>query len=217
MRMPRPRHGTVIAYAALFFALGGTAIAATGGSFVLGHANKASQPTSLKNTGYGPALQLANGHAGDAPFTINGNKHLVPGLNANYLGGHPASYYARGGTLPSGQSESGMFSAAEGTSTGSGGWIGAGVSYPRPLAHAIQNSHIIDVQGVGPVDHCAGPGQAERGYLCLYNWIRSGVSAGYGYSDEGSSFSTPSVGAVLYFPVTGSYAYAGGEWTVTAP
>lgn len=216
MRISRPRHGTIIAYAALLLAMGGTAVAATGGSFLLGHANSASQPTKLKNTGFGPALQLANGHGGSAPFTVSGNKHLVPGLNANYLGGHPASYFAAGGTLPSGHSESGMFSAAEGTSTGSGGWIADNITYQRPLAQAIENSHIVDVQGVGPVDHCAGPGQAEPGYLCLYNWIHSGVSAGYGYSASGS-FSTPSVGVVLYWPVSGSYAYAGGEWTVTAP
>ena len=216
MRMPRPRHSTIVAYTALFLAMGGTAVAATGGSFILGHANKASQPTSLKNTGYGPALKLANGHGGSAPFTVNGNKHIVPGLNANYLGGHPASYFAKGGTLPSGKSESGMFSAGEGSATGSGGWIADNVTYQRPLTQAIPNSHIIDAQGVGPVDHCPGPGQAERGYLCLYNWLRSGVSSGYGYSSN-SQFSSPSVGVVLYWPVSGGYAYAGGEWTVTAP
>lgn len=216
MRMPRPRHSTLVAYAALFFALGGTAVAATGGSFILGHANKAGQPTALKNTGYGPALQLANGHAGSAPFTVGGNKHIVPGLNANYLGGHPASDFVRAGTLQSGKSESGMFSAAEGSTTGSGGWIGAGVTYPKPLAHPIENANIIDVQGVGPVPNCPGPGRAAPGFLCLYNTIHSGVAAGYGYS-SGSQFSSPSVGAVLYWPVTGSYAYAGGEWTVTAP
>jgi hypothetical protein len=215
MRMPRPRHSTLVAYAALFFALGGSALAATGGSLILGHGNQASQPTSLKNTGYGPALQLSNGHSGSAPFTVNGNSQLVPALNANYLGGHPASYFAQSGTLPSGASESGMFSAAEGSSTGTGGWIGAGITYQRQLAQPIQNAHIIDVEGVGPVDHCAGPGQAERGYLCLYNSIHSGVGAGYGYS-QGTAFSSPSVGVVLYWPVTGSYAYAGGEWTVTA-
>jgi hypothetical protein len=216
MRMSRPRHGTLVAYAALFFAMGGTAIAATGGNLILGHTNKASQPTSLTNTGFGPALRLTNGHAGSAPFTVNGNKHIVSGLNANYVGGHPASDFARSGTLPAGASESGMFSAAEGSSTGSGGWIGAGVTYPRPLAQSIPDSHIIDALGVGPVDHCPGPGQAERGYLCLYNWIHFGVASGYGYSSS-ANFSSPSVGAVLYWPVTGSDAYAGGEWTVTAP
>jgi hypothetical protein len=216
MRMPRPRHSTIAAYTALFLAMGGTAYAATGGSFILGHANKASEPTSLTNTGYGPALKLANGHGGSAPFTVNGNAHVVPGLNSSYLGGHPASYFARSGTLPSGKSESGMFSAGEGSATGAGGWIGAGVTYLRPLAHPILNSHIIDVHGTGPVDHCPAPGQAERGYLCLYNWVYSGVSTGYGYSSN-TQFSSPSVGVVLYWPVTSSEAYAGGEWTVTAP
>lgn len=201
---------------AVLFGGFGIADAATGGNFILGHANTASQPTKLKNTGSGPALQLTNGHSGSAPFTINGNTQLVPGLNANYLGGHPASYFASGGTLPSGKSESGMFSAGEGTSTGSGGYIGAGITYGQPLAHAIQDSHIIDAQGVGPVAHCPGPGRAAPGYLCLYNWIRNRVASGYGYS-TGTEFSSPSVGVVLYWQVTGADAYAGGEWTVTAP
>lgn len=48
-----PKHATVVAYVALSVALGGSAYAATAGTFILGHANKANQPTSLKNTGSG--------------------------------------------------------------------------------------------------------------------------------------------------------------------
>jgi hypothetical protein len=88
MHLPRPKHATVIAYAALFIAMGGTAVAATGGSFILGHSNTAGSTSILKNNGTGPALSLKNGQAGFAPISVNGNKHLVPGLNANYLGGH---------------------------------------------------------------------------------------------------------------------------------
>lgn len=43
----RPSHGTVIAYAALFVALGGTTYAATGGNFIRGKSNSASSKTSL--------------------------------------------------------------------------------------------------------------------------------------------------------------------------
>ena len=43
----RPSHGTVVAYLALFVALGGTTYAATGGNFILGKANTASTQTSL--------------------------------------------------------------------------------------------------------------------------------------------------------------------------
>ena len=40
--MKRPQHSTVVAYLALFVALGGTASAATGGTFLLGRSNYAS-------------------------------------------------------------------------------------------------------------------------------------------------------------------------------
>jgi hypothetical protein len=118
--------------------------------------------------------------------------------------------------LPSGQSESGMFSAGGANDTVAG-YIGAGITYVQPLAMPIADDHIIDVQGVGPVTHCAGPGQADPGYLCLYNNIYNGVDVGYGYSDDAGYFSTPSAGVVLYWTVLGADAYAGGQYTVTAP
>jgi hypothetical protein len=37
-----PRHSTVVAYAALILATGGTAVAATGAAFRVGHVNKAA-------------------------------------------------------------------------------------------------------------------------------------------------------------------------------
>jgi hypothetical protein len=42
----RPTHGTIVAYVALFVALGGTIYAATGGNFILGKPNSASSTTS---------------------------------------------------------------------------------------------------------------------------------------------------------------------------
>lgn len=45
----RPSHGTVVAYLALFIALGGTTYAATGGNFILGKSNSAGAPTQLSS------------------------------------------------------------------------------------------------------------------------------------------------------------------------
>ena len=61
----RPSHGTVVAYLALFVALGGTTYAATGGNFILGQSNSASTPTSL-SSGASQALKVTNStaHAG---------------------------------------------------------------------------------------------------------------------------------------------------------
>jgi hypothetical protein len=58
----RPSHGTVVAYLALFVALGGTAVAANGGNFILGQSNSAGNPTQLTSptTNAAGALRVAN-------------------------------------------------------------------------------------------------------------------------------------------------------------
>jgi hypothetical protein len=116
--------------------------------------------------------------------------------------------------LPSGQSESGNFSGADGGAP-AGGWIGVGITYARPLATPIPDANIIENKGSATSTHCSGPGHADAGYLCLYNSITSGTGAGYGYSTE-TYFPVPSWGVTLYFPVSGTDAYVGGTYTVTA-
>lgn len=115
---------------------------------------------------------------------------------------------------PSGSTQSGVFSAGGGSS--SGGYIGSPAQYRQPLAAQILDSHIIDTAVNPDPALCPGPGSAAPGYLCLYFDTRSGVGTGYGWS-QGPAFPTPSVGATLYFPITSSGSYAAGSWTVTAP
>lgn len=116
MRLNRPSHPTVVAYAALFFALSGTAVAATGGAFVLGRANSASSTTSLSNGG-GTALALGGG-LGRPALTVN-NTAKIPRLNADLLDGVDSTLFARSSSLgvfqrrvsgvcPSGQAVSGV-------------------------------------------------------------------------------------------------------------
>lgn len=95
----KPSHATVIAYLALFFAMGGTAVAATGGTFILGKANSATTTTGLTNTN-GPALTLSS-KAGTAPFTTNSSTKVAR-LNADALDGlDQASFQRRvGGYCP---------------------------------------------------------------------------------------------------------------------
>ena len=115
--------------------------------------------------------------------------------------------------LKSGQSQSGAFSAAAGNSTGSGGWLGVGISYTRPLAAPIADANIVDVR-TGSAPNCPGAGQAAPGYLCLYNSVTNNASSAYMYS---ASAPDGRFGVVVYFPVSGDHPYAGGTWTVTAP
>lgn len=120
--------------------------------------------------------------------------------------------------LPSGQSESGAFSAAGANSAGAGGWIAFEINYPRPLATPIAFDHIIDTAFAADPTHCPGPGHAAPGYLCLYPSARASVGKAYGYSDSPPYTSLPySVGVGLYDPVTGPAPYYNGVWTVTAP
>jgi hypothetical protein len=94
-----------------------------------------------------------------------------------------------------------------------------GITYPRPLAKAIPNGHVIDVQG-STATHCPGIGKADPGYLCLYNGDVSNEDLNYIYST--GSFvhakGKPSYGVVLYWTLHAPGAgYVGGTWTVTAP
>jgi hypothetical protein len=112
LRSRRPSHGTVVAYAALFVALGGTALATTQG-FVLGTTNRvdaASKVTNVKadstqntiasplltlenlTTGTGATALRLNVASGHQPFTVNSSTQ-VPNLNASLLGGKSASAF----------------------------------------------------------------------------------------------------------------------------
>lgn len=88
--MKRPSHSTVVAYVALMMAMSGTAVAATGGAFLLGKSNLAGGPTTLTNTGSGAALAL-KAHTASTPALIVNTKAVVPNLNASLVGGRSAA------------------------------------------------------------------------------------------------------------------------------
>ncbi|HEX8959781.1 MAG TPA: hypothetical protein VF770_08155 [Solirubrobacterales bacterium] len=215
MRHIRKRltYANVMSSIAVFLVLGGAAFAAT-------QLPKNSVGTKQLKKNAVIGSKVKNGSLTGADINLSSLGAVPSATNAtNATNAGHATTADNLTPLPSGQSESGMFSAGGANSAGAGGWIGAGITYARPLSTPIKDEHIIDAEGAGPVPHCSGPGHADPGYLCLYDEINSGVEAGYGYSGSefGASFSSPSVGAVLYWPVTGSTPYSGGEYTVTAP
>jgi hypothetical protein len=77
-------HATVVAYMALFMAMSGTAVAATGGTFILGKANSADSVSTLSSS-VGSALSLRS-PAGSAPLQVN-RTVKVARLNADLLDG----------------------------------------------------------------------------------------------------------------------------------
>lgn len=70
----------------------GTAVAATGGTFLLGKSNSASTPTSLTNSS-GTALVL-NSKSGTPPLKVN-NTTKATNLNADQLDGIDSTKFAR--------------------------------------------------------------------------------------------------------------------------
>jgi hypothetical protein len=101
----------VVALLALFVALGGVGIAATGGNFILGVPNTATSPTELSASGSGStsALKVTNTNtvtgstaldlsvpAGKTPLKVN-SKTKVANLNADLLDGLESTSWVRRG------------------------------------------------------------------------------------------------------------------------
>jgi hypothetical protein len=101
MKIKAPSHGTVVAYVALFFAMSGTAMAATGNTFITGRPNYASTTTGLSNSA-GTPLSLG-ARTGYAPLAVN-SKTKVVRLNSDLLDGLDSTQLQRRvtGTCPSG-------------------------------------------------------------------------------------------------------------------
>ena len=105
LRSPSP--ATFISLLALFVSLGGTAYAATGGTFILGHANSATTASSLTSTvATAPALSVTNiggkpaakfnANNGIAPIQVN-SATKVTNLNADKLDGQDAAAFLGAG------------------------------------------------------------------------------------------------------------------------
>lgn len=98
MKIKAPSHGTVIAYLALFMAMSGTAVAATGGTFILGRSNAASTQTVLTNSGTGPVLALST-RTGQAPLAVSASSGKATNLSADKIDGLDSSAFARSSAL----------------------------------------------------------------------------------------------------------------------
>lgn len=108
-RVARPSHTTVVAYLALFVAMSGTAAAATGGNFILGHKNSATRVSTLANKS-GVPLSLVAPPA-KSPLRVNSARQ-VSLLNADLLDGLHERAFARK-LCRGGGSDSGMIAATD--------------------------------------------------------------------------------------------------------
>lgn len=97
----RDLHTRAVAYLALAVAMSGTAMAATGGGFILGRNNTAGTTTKLASTDV--PLELV-APAGTAPLQVNRTVR-VANLNADLIDGYSSDQLQRriAGTCPDGQ------------------------------------------------------------------------------------------------------------------
>lgn len=134
LRRPKFTPSLVLSALALFVALGGTSLAATGGALILGQSNDATITTSLSAKVGGAALQVSNTKtkpgstglalnvaAGHPPFTTT-STGLVPNLNADLFDGLDSSDFLRT-SAPQTVSGSDPTSAFSATNTGNGNGV----------------------------------------------------------------------------------------------
>jgi hypothetical protein len=142
LSLRRPSAATVISLVALFFAMGGTAVAATGGNFILGKANTATTVSSLANT-KGTALSLSS-TATTPPLTVS-NSVQVPKLNASELDGQTSTAFLSATGTAANSSELGgqppsAFLSATGTAANSSELGGQSPSFYLPATGTAENS-----------------------------------------------------------------------------
>jgi hypothetical protein len=104
----RPSAAMIVAMIALFVALSGVGVAATGGNFILGQTNSATRSTNLKANADGKVLQLVqedtaasasglgiNVRPGQRPITTNSSTK-VANLNVDLIDGLDSDNFVQG-------------------------------------------------------------------------------------------------------------------------
>jgi hypothetical protein len=142
------------------------------------------------------------------------------------LKGEEGSPWTLGGTLPSGETETGTW-AVNGTPADAFGVWGA-VSFAIPLAEELDSAHVhYRVPSQSPHPHCTGTADvptAAKGHLCVYQGfaINLGEEAGEGTPEiqqlTGGTPGASKTGAILKFAApTEEFGFATGSFAVTAP
>jgi hypothetical protein len=139
--------------------------------------------------------------------------------NSSNLGGAPANAYQKfDSTLPSGQSMSGDY-GIRAPSGGTTGFIDTSASFPIPLATRIPGANIVYTTTFS-APHCTGPGNADPGYLCIYQVNSGNVTnppSVFGFENPSPQNETGRFGFNMEWIVTGASPFSIGTWTVTAP
>lgn len=123
------------------------------------------------------------------------------------------------GTLAAGHTESGTWALGGNAYTTGATLLGA-ASFPIPLAAGLDASHVVYVTG-SSATHCPGIGQAEAGYLCLYETTHNALNPSVPTIIDPTSNAAASGASRFGFLVAGAStgtnpgSYAWGTWAVT--
>jgi hypothetical protein len=192
----RSSYANVASTLALFLALGGGTAWAS--QHWLLHSTKQIKPSVLKK------LHGAKGATGLTGATGSSGATGATGANLTTQT-----------TLPSGQSESGVF--AGGSGDASGDFIPVQIEFSQPLAEALSVPKIINnITTAGNGSTCPGLGHAAAGYLCLYDWDLNDASPS-GASGYDLQMPSPDPGEIYFFEGSDGANFVEGLWTVTAP
>jgi len=196
-------YANIVATLALVFAMGGSALAAR---HYLINSTRQINPKVIKK------LRGNTGKTGPSgPQGAAGAKGT-----AGAEGTKGADGFSALSSLPPGRSESGDYAFAP-DNTGTG-FVMSSVTFPVPLAAALPIGQVVYTR-TWPVAHCAAPGSAAQGFLCIYGEQVKGFSLPTIYGSEGSG-NLPGAGRfglVMEWTVEAAQAFEIGTYTVTAP
>lgn len=210
-----------VAYLALFAALTGTSYAAVrlGRNAVKGR-NIADNAITSPKVRDGSLLakdfaagQLPAGAKGDAGATGDAGPTGPQGPKGDTGPAGPSALTA----LKPGATESGAFAIGGGTA-GSETFLSA-VSFPIPLAAGLDAAHAVYVTGASAT-HCPGRGEADSGYLCLYETTHSTITGIHVRDPTSNALADGSGADGFLLTATDAGAanpsvYAVGTWSVT--
>ncbi|HXV04842.1 MAG TPA: hypothetical protein VFP23_02930, partial [Solirubrobacterales bacterium] len=131
--------------------------------------------------------------------------------NASQLGGIAAAHYITpGSTLASGDSETGVFTAA--APSGEFGMIT--INFTPKLSAAPANFENV---GASTSAHCPGPRKAEPGYLCIYEAWNYHMAFEGTLDPYSSGTSLSPEGVVLFYRSNLTEGNVRGSWAYKAP
>ncbi|MEA2211259.1 MAG: hypothetical protein QOF83_1207 [Solirubrobacteraceae bacterium] len=188
---------------------GGWAIASSGGGSIHACANK--HTGALRLAGRCTKRERAVSWNAVGPRGPGGPQGL-PGAPGQTRNTGPAGPYTT--TLPSGQTERGVFAAESDDLGNSGAHTDAPISFPVALASAPS----VQVVPGAPTTQCPGSTSAPTataGYLCIYVFASGGTISEF--DPATATANAASKWGVNLSVVSSQYAYAFGSWAVRAP